>query len=218
MRLEVTLHVRMLRQIAIITLLTTMVVLSMAPKTIDLFTKWANVDLAPHINAGPTFPKDYEYEAALWIKKNTPPNTVIISDPVSVEILSALADRVPIAQISMGKPTRQEDMTRLKLIYKILTAGKDSDVYQLLDMLKSLGITTEQFFRSFHPVGDPSFIILVSQRTSLWLDVEMKYPIIYFNEHPVNMKYISKFLNSDLFELVYQVEGKIYIFKPLADF
>jgi len=210
--------VRMLRQIAIITLLTTMVVLSMAPKTIDLFTKWANVDLAPHINAGPTFPKDYEYEAALWIRKNTPPNTVIISDPVSVEILSALADRVPIAQISMGKPTRQEDMTRLKLIYKILTAGKDSDVYQLLDMLKSLGITTEQFFRSFHPVGDPSFIILVSQRTSLWLDVEMKYPIIYFNEHPVNMKYISKFLNSDLFELVYQVEGKIYIFKPLADF
>jgi len=207
----------MLRRITA-TILLIVIVLSIAPKTIDLFTKWANVDLAPNINTGPIFPRDYEYEAALWIKKNTPPNTVIISDPISIEVLNGLADRVPIAQISMGRPARKENITRLELIYKILTAERDSESYQLLNTLKNMGISTEQFYQSFYPVGDPSFIILVSQRTSLWLDVEMKYPIIYFNERPVNTKYISNFLNSDLFELLYQVEGKIYIFKTLADF
>jgi len=218
MRSKAIAHMRMLKQASVIVLLTIMIVLSIAPKTINLFTKWANVDLAPHINAGPTFPKDYEYEAALWIKKNTPANTVIISDPISIEILSSLADRVPIAQISMGHPTRQEDIIRLKLVYKILTTGEDSEVYQLLEELKNLGVTTEQFYRSFHPIGEPSFIILISQRTSLWLDVEMKYPIIYFNGSPVNIKYISYFLNSDLFELLYRIEDKIYIFKPVTDF
>lgn len=214
---KATINTQMLKRIATIILLL-VIVLSIAPKTIDLFTKWANVDVAPHINAGPTFPKDYEYEAALWIKENTPPNTVIISDPVSIEILSGLADRVRIAQITMGHLARKENITRLKLIYKILTAESDSEIYQLLDTLKNMGITTEQFYQSFYPVRYPSFIILVSQRTSLWLDVEMRYPIIYFNERPVNMKYISNFLNSDLFELLYKVEGKIYIFKPLGDF
>ncbi|MEM2465503.1 MAG: hypothetical protein QXL85_07855 [Candidatus Bathyarchaeia archaeon] len=215
LRFAVRINVQWLRRVIIMTLLAT-IVFSVAPKTINLFTKLGNVDLAPYgIDAGPTFPRNYEYEAALWIKKNTMPNTVIVSDPVNIEILSGLADRVPVAQISMGNPCREEDRTRLELIYRILTAEKDSEAYYLLGILKSMGITTEQYRRSFHSTGEESFIIVVSVRTSIWLDVKMNHPIIYYNECSMNMKYVSKFLNSNLFELLYKVEGKIYIFKPL---
>lgn len=186
---------------------------SIAPNTITLFTR----GYIPNIDSGSTFPKDYEYNAALWIKTNTPYNTIIISDPITIEILSGLADKVPLALINMGDPSRPEDILRIEKVFQLFKADNDSDVYKLLNELKSMGINTEEFYRSFRPNVDISFIILVSQRTSLWIDAEMKYPIVYFNERTVKMQHINNFLNSNFFEISYEVEGEIYIFKPIAD-
>ena len=198
---------RMVQYVATIILLVA-VVTSIAPKTISLFTK----GYMPNIDAGRTLPHDYEYEVALWIKENTPLNTIIISDPISMEILSSLADRFPLALISMGNPSRPEDSVRLDMVLRILKANKDSDVHALLSELKRMGITTEEFYRSFRPIEGMSFIILISSRTSIWMDMDGKNPIVYFNERSVQDRHVSTFINSGTFKLVYELRDLVYVF------
>lgn len=188
-------------------------VASLAPKTLHLYTK----GVIPDINSGPVLPLDYEYSAATWIKQNTPKNTVIISDPISMQILSALADRSPLIHLSMGKPVGADGYTRLESVYNLLTSQNDSSIIFSLNQLREMGLTTEEYYRSFKSMDSMSFIILISQRTSIWLDSKMSYPVIYFNARDVNQNNLGVFLDSYMFEKSFSIADKIYLFNPLID-
>lgn len=173
----------------------------------------------------PSFIEDYEYEASQWIKENSSRDTLLVSDQASMLFLSGLCDKVALVQLTQSFPEGYTlDVQRLSLIHQLFLTGDAYKAYVLLLELEELGVTTEEYYRSFQPLEDSNYLIIISPRTSLWVDWGGKNVIWYpngnvYNNKPANLSirqgYLTKFFDETLFDLLYEDEGKIYIFKPL---
>jgi len=173
----------------------------------------------------PSFIEKYEYEAAKWIKENASKNTLLISDQASMLFLSGLTDTITLVHLTQNFPTTYPlDIQRLSLIYQLFLTDNGYEVYELLSELKILGVTTEQYFTSLRPLEYPDYLIVISPRTSKWVDWGGKTVIWYPNDNVYSNKptslsikndYVMKFFDENLFELLYEIENKIYIFKPI---
>ena len=57
------------------------------------------------------------------------------------------------------------------------------------------------------------FIIIISRRTAWWLDKEgIDISPLDGLDYPVKPRHIKLFIDSPYFQLIYKIEGKIYIF------
>ena len=173
----------------------------------------------------PSFIEDYEYEAAKWIKENYSRNTLLVSDQASMLFLSALCDKVSLVQLTQSFPKGIPiDAQRLSLIYPLFLTDNAYEVYSLLSELEELGVTTEEYFTSIQPLENPDYLIVISPRTSQWVDWGGKTVIWYpngnvYSNKPTSLSirqdYLKKFFDQNLFDLVYEDKGKMYIFKPV---
>jgi hypothetical protein len=201
----------------VMAVLTMIILSSIIPHTDFLFTRGGDVIMHRHRDpTNPNFPLWYEYEAALWIKKNTPRSTIIISDPVTMDLLSALSDRIPLAHIFMGRPVRPQDKEGVNIVLKLLKSEKDIDVYNYLTKIGQIGVSGGEFYRSFEPLKNMSFIIVITPRTVKWLESNGRQPIVYLSqdEHKISGNIISVFAESDLFEKIFNLDNVLYIFRP----
>jgi hypothetical protein len=172
-----------------------------------------------------SFIENYEYEAAQWIKENSSQNTLLLSDQATMLLFSSLCDKYTLVHLTQNYPEGYPiDVQLLSFIYNLFLTTDPLKVYTSLMEIKALPIQTEEYYQSFQPIKNPDFLIIISPRTSLWADWGGKTVIWYpngnvYNNKPANLSirqdYLSKFLDSKFFNLVYQEEGKIYIFKPL---
>lgn len=172
-----------------------------------------------------SFIEDYEYKAAQWIKENSSQNTLLVSDQATMLLFSGLCDKYTLVHLSQNYPKGYPtDMQLLSFIYDLFLSNGPLKAYTFLSELKALPIGTEEYYQSFQPIKNPDFLIIISPRTSLWVNWGGKTVIWYpngnvYNNKPANLSirqdYLSKFFDMSFFDLVYQDEGKIYIFKPL---
>ncbi|MCR3907029.1 MAG: LamG domain-containing protein [Tenericutes bacterium] len=173
----------------------------------------------------PSFIEDYEYEASQWIKENASRDTLLVSDQASMLFLSGLTDTTTLVHLTQNFPKEYPlDAQRLSLIYQLFLTDNAYKVYDFLSELEELGVTTEEYYTSFQPLENPEYLIVISPRTSMWVDWGGKPVIWYPNNNVYSNKptslsirdaYLTKFFDENLFDLLYADEDKIYIFKPV---
>jgi len=134
-----------------------------------------------------TLYSDYEYEMGIWIKDNKPHDSIIISDPETIHILSGLSGR-----------------------YSIIPNTMLVEELQLSDYIK-LKYIKENIFNTLNPdlaynyskiIGKNNHIIIIfSGRTAEWIS-KISYQFI---QHPVPFYEIpgfTKFFNNSYFRLI----------------
>jgi len=162
----------------------------------------------------PSFITSYEEGAAQWIANSTSRDAAIVSDPVTMADLSGLANRVPLVQPAQNAPfgLSPADQQRLIVIQKMFLTNDPYVVYQDLQELESMGISTEQYERAFVPVNLSNYLILLDTRTSNWLDAGGGYPI-WYPSGQVEQKYLNKFLDARLFQILYSYQDELYLIR-----
>ncbi len=204
MTIRIILRKNDLFKAAILIILLIMGISSIVPQTLELY--WGK--------DGSTLPNSNEYATSQWIKENTSSSTIIISDPVSMDIISSLSDRFSLAQFSMGKPVRQpQDFTRVDYVLNLFKADNSIQVYYYLSKIAELGLSGDEFYRSFKSIDDPSFVILLSSRTVEWIKSGGERVVTYLTEKPILEQYKNLF-DLAYFDILYSDSNSIYIFKP----
>jgi hypothetical protein len=173
----------------------------------------------------------YEYEAAIWIKENTPRDTIILSDPYSTIIIRGLTARY--AFIGVGwlveQEYRREDRDRmLEMKQNFFLANSSRDAHSYAIRIRSLlsdnySLSNLYYQGNVDPQGftvirrtNPNATILVvfSWRTSSWLTQDKMFitswtsPLYY----TINPLHIRNFFDPKYFDLVYN-NTYIYIFR-----
>ncbi|CEG11528.1 membrane hypothetical protein [groundwater metagenome] len=176
-----------------------------------------------------------EYDAALFIEKNLP-NAIIISDPWTQNIISGLSGTQNLGEMNGGGNIK-------RCIQKIIISWDSVDAYNLSMTILSKNISTDYSiikkedifqqqeiavirgnrFELNFTKKDP--LIVITPRTikygkysSAWFLAKTK-SYIWEDMFPVKgtldsrSPEIEKFFNSTYFELIYNDENKIYIFK-----
>ena len=164
------------------------------------------------------FVADYEWKAAEWIRKNLPENVAILSDYETIMILTPLGNKMWITAKGMDvKDLLKNEQCRkaMQIIkYEILKSNSSEDAYLAIQKLRSLIHIQERNYMSY--IGmDPSeldFIVVVSSRTVKWIEQEDMTDVFEPQYFDVDPKYLQVF-NAEYFKLLYQIDGKLYIFK-----
>lgn len=202
-------HGNALLTVCLVAVLLVGILASIVPQAVDLFWGGSNSD-----STEATLPTDVEFQASQWIKENTSSSAVILSDPVSMDIISSLSERISLAQFSMGNPVREpEDTTRVALVLQLFESNTSLNIYDCLSQLSQIGVSGDEFYRSFEPLETPSFLMLMSSRTVAWIESGGQNVITYLDQKPIPDSYISKF-ESNLFDIVFSINQFLYIVKP----
>jgi hypothetical protein len=146
--------------------------------------------LEPFLSNGFPFANitNQELDAGEWISKNTPPDYLIYSDPISVIEFRGLSYRENLPEISWNQ-------TVVDSVRFVMTTKDPAIAYKK--------IISES--------GEKSLIV-ITPKTFHWLngsDVSTQFPIEKFNE----FSGFSKFFETKYFKLEYQSEN-IYVFTP----
>jgi hypothetical protein len=167
---------------------------------------------------------DYDYKVAAWIRQNTPKNAIILSDYFSMKLYQGLSSR-PL--LFSGLNTWEENAEAQAILWfikqNIFLAHTSEDAYNsILSFIKKLNMNSwipwqEKNTLKYLGISltDPDILIVINPRTCVWLkqegisDVRPPY-------HNVDSTYLQVFNNSNYFRLVYKIENKVYIFKPMS--
>lgn len=146
-----------------------------------------------------TLYSDYEYSMGIWIKDNTPKNSIIISDPETIYLMSGISGRQLIISIAMLVQDLQlSDQIKLKLI-------KDN-IFNSLDV--DLAYNYSKIIGGYNKV-----IIVISGRTAQWVS-SLSYQFV---QQPISFYEIpgfTKFFNTSYFKLLKQYgNNQIYAFE-----
>jgi len=198
------------------------ITLSIALSNIVVFQSYYNYwkwkpSYAPYRSILP----EYEIEAINFVRNYVPQEYRIISDPETARIFTSLTG--PGRVYLLGFKYRIESScieTNIAYFikYHIFLSNTSYESYQAIQLLKDIIIPEEKPFLEFvnksnHRLSLGKFIVIISRRTAWWIDKEgVAINIREGVNYPVKQRHIRLFINKQYFELIYRIEGKIYIF------
>jgi len=161
---------------------------------------------------------DYEYKTANWIKENLPENTLVVSDYRTMLLMDSLGNKIWVtgkgmhAQ-SLGSNESKQAINIIK--YEIFKANSSEKVYLSVQKLPALIHVQERSYLSYTGIvsNDLGMIIIVSSRTVKWIEQEGIDDVMDAQYSKVDPKYIEIFENATYFELIYNVDETLYIFR-----
>jgi tetratricopeptide (TPR) repeat protein len=177
----------------------------------------------------PSILADYDYLAVDWLVENTGREVRLVSDYYTMQVMSEMADKVtlveppihPATLTDLGRAHLQlvkdrvflaSEATRARdAIYELADESLFSDKYLQRDYLAATG----------QSVADVSFVVVVTGRTSLWVEQESLH-LVHSRAKigiDVNPRHVQAFRDLRCFEPLYQVGERLYIFavKPPFD-
>jgi len=160
----------------------------------------------------------YEYRAADWIRENLPENTLIISDYSTMLIMDSLGNKIWVTGKAMHAQTfgSNESKQAINIIkYEIFKANSSEKAYLSAQKLLSLIHIQERSYLHYAgmDINDLDIIIIVSSRTVKWIEQEGINDIMDAQYTKVDPKYIEIFSDTTYFELLYKIDGYLYIFR-----
>ncbi|MDI6847758.1 MAG: hypothetical protein QMD23_06485 [Candidatus Bathyarchaeia archaeon] len=161
-----------------------------------------------------------EYKMALWLRHNVSEYVVVLSDYKTMQMVVPISNKLwPISPFFVWI---HEDKTVLNFMESlrnyVFLSDDDSSRAEFLNTIGATLFWTEK--RYLESIGAPNIkpeiVILLTSRTSDWLD---SVNIIYeplSSSNKVSPSYLDVFIKSGHFSLIYEVEGEIYafLFKP----
>ena len=140
----------------------------------------------------------------------------LISDPFTMVYLSSYINHIAIASSSMP-PFSVEDNNILTAIWQNLFHGNSSsNIYSNISSLDSVTPFSEQLYLQRNPqqLNLSNYLIIVSGRTSYWLDQgdPFGYYPLFPQEYNVSFSQIARFYDPQYFTLVYSIPDKVYVF------
>lgn len=162
---------------------------------------------------------NYEYEAAKWIKTNTPSETIIISDYMTSLILSSIGNKYMLFGRGMdGTEAGKLTAHALEIIkFKIFGANSSDEAhYYIRNILPSYIYFNEKFYVNYNgkKMEDFTFIVVFSARTVAWIEKESLRDVTHMRYSRVPQNLLNLFEDPKYFELIYRnSEGYLYIYK-----
>ncbi|MEM3550225.1 MAG: hypothetical protein QXV01_03950 [Candidatus Bathyarchaeia archaeon] len=154
---------------------------------------------------------DAEYDAALFIRASTPKNAVIISDSFTMWVLAPLSNRIWIVERSMNwKEMGIQTLTSIK--NDVFSAPDSRTAYENLHKLSEKIPYSEVDYMQRTGKSNLSYIIIISVRTSQWVNREDYLGFQYTLDEEIDPRLLNVFLDPRYFTLLYKIDGKIYVF------
>jgi len=152
--------------------------------------------------------------ASDWIKKNTNKNTIIISDPFTMYQIAGFSDRAYIS--------RSLSPERIYFLYDILSSPQ-KEMYKKIDSLdptlKSNGVVEvlpDGCIQLYPPTNKSDWekLIIITETTMRFMETYKKGDVfVTSGRSPIDKIFLNNFNNTLLFEKVYSIDDKIYIFR-----
>jgi len=159
---------------------------------------------------------EYEYITAMWIRENFPENTKIISDFMTMVLITPLADKIWLIDKKMAVEllNYREKQLLLQIKYGIFLANDSKTAYENILTVANYTPWFEQYYlKQTGLSGNTSTILIViSARTVKWLEQESLKEVRYPQYQDVDFKYLKIFLDDRYFTLVFKIDRKIYVF------
>lgn len=201
---------------ASMTIIILLVIMLFTP-IITLFTGVTSMGNSEHISSF-TY---YEYQTGTWIKNNLKDNVVILSDPMTQLILSGISKKRNFGEGSSDINTKKA----LKQIFISNNPREASHLIQNTYNNLSTGKRDNYFRTFFAPIresDDEDIIVVISGRTETWVKGSDESSIDFWgtNQFPnefIDKDIVSKFMDEAYFELVYNYNNDIYIFRLITD-
>ena len=161
---------------------------------------------------------DYEFRATDWIKENLPENTLIVSDYITMLLMNSLGNKIWVTGKAMHAQTlgSNESKQAVNIIkYEVFKANSGEEAYLSVQKLLSLIHIQERSYLSYIETNpnDLDIVIIISSRTVKWIEQEGINDVMDAQYSKVNPKYIEIFNNSKYFELLYEIDGLLYIYR-----
>lgn len=161
---------------------------------------------------------EYEYEAADWIKRNLSETTILMSDYRTTLIMNSLGVKIwlfgkGMSGTTAGLKTRQA----LEIIkFKVFEANSSKEASQcIVNELPSYMDAKEIAYVEYAGMKQENitFAIVLSSRTVKWIEKEGIDDIVHAQYFEVPSKYLKLFSDTEYFELIYQIDCYLYVYK-----
>jgi hypothetical protein len=162
---------------------------------------------------GQSILSDYEYSAAQWLKDNTPQNSLLISDFVTMQLMAPMANKIlPIARSYRVAALTSNDLETTSRIKDMLARSNFS--YENANYLLGRISSTDQRFiqNTGIPASNGSVLIIITPRTQEWAKQTGTSEVWYPAQATVDESYIESFAKNPV-ELIYSYKQEIYVFK-----
>jgi len=160
---------------------------------------------------------DYEYQAALWLKENTPENTKIISDYRTMVLIIPLSNKIWLTDRQMNVLSLPDEDRQLVSYIKnnIFLAPDSKHAYEAIWNLSNRIPWQENPFLECTGLSESNitFVVIISARTVKWIEQQGIIDVAFPQYVNVNPKYLEIFLDTNYFELLLNIDDKIYVFK-----
>lgn len=157
---------------------------------------------------------DYEYSAAQWLKDNTPQNSLLISDFVTMQIMAPLSDKLlPMGRNYRVQALTSEDLQTTWRIKNMLSNSTfdDGDVEYLMCSVSS---SDERFSdRIDMPASNRSILIVLTPRTVDWIKQPGISEVWSPEEAMVDKTFLENFTKNNPVDVIYSYEEQVYVFK-----
>jgi len=157
----------------------------------------------------------YEYDAAKWLRENTPENSLIISDYVTMQLMSPLSNKMlPIPRSYRIQALNYSDQQAVLYIKNMLSGYFDNITLCARYLIEKMDSADKRYCESVNIAWNQSnVLIILTSRTIKWLEQQGTAEIWLPPDEPVDPKFLRLFQESNSLELIYSYETKIYIFR-----
>jgi len=144
-----------------------------------------------------------EYDAARWLRENMPRNTVVLSDPYTINLMASLSDfKSPYKRIWIEP--KEYPAESLQIMSDIRTKF----------FLDDNNEEREGFLNEIMTDNDAqSVIIIINSRTATWIGSDKFFIVPYSGIRTVQVPVVESLINLFPAKLVYTDEKTIYVYK-----
>jgi tetratricopeptide (TPR) repeat protein len=160
---------------------------------------------------------DDEQLALDWLRKHLPDNARLVSDPHSMHLFSELTNSIDLLEHAMTttemSSVGQQQVSEIK--QNVFLAETSHAAHQALYGLakEELSFRNRDYARRWGAEEDPTLLVLISGKTSQWIDrpdIDALFdPVL----EAVAPAYLNPFLDLRYFRLRYQIDRHMWIFE-----
>ncbi len=150
----------------------------------------------------------YEWQIAMWFKKNTGHDARIISDPFTMFVINGLADKISLVRLSMHiHELPEHEQYKIYLIKKLFLSENSTEAYSIIRKIANFSppLTDLLYMDAIGiQAKNITLYIVLTARTVSWIrssTLELIYVPVYRN---IPEKILLAFSDEKYFKLVYQ--------------
>ena len=160
---------------------------------------------------------DYEHLTLAWLRENLSANARLVSDPHDMHVFSELTNSVDLLEHAMTvtemSPSGRRQVSDIK--NRVFAAENSQQAYQALYDLLGQGLSyrnRDYATRTGKEARDVQFLVIVSGKTSQWLESVDLDPSYHPVVGDVDPTHLSNFYDLRFFRLLYQVDDTSFVF------